>query len=404
MSDTAPTPDPHFDRSRKTWLRPPILRVMDQEGRSATWLELFFDLCFVASVASLGAVLHADPTWQGALRFAALFVPVWWGWMGFTWYATAFDTDDVVYRLSLLAAMLAILALAVSVGRMRDGDTTGFVVSYVVLQAILVSLLLRARQHAHETRNFTTWYAGGYAVGGLIWLASLAVPTPGQYWVWVIAMAVLMTTPMLAVRTYEGQPFDSSHIPERYGLFTIIVLGESVIAVAAATAGTGWAFASGLTAAAGFGIAACIWWVYFDFVEATALRRDDMVRAFVWGYGHLGVYVGIAATAVGIQFAIDAVAEQHALSSVERATFLGGAALYLLAIALIHFVTVASFDEVLAVRLAGAAAIAVLGAASPWLSAMAIVLIAFALLASHTAYEVVRAGPLDRAPPVSERH
>ena len=97
-------------------------------------------------------------------------------------------------------------------------------------------------------------------------------------------------------------------------------------------------------------------------------------------------------------------AEQHALSSVERATFLGGAALYLLAIALIHFVTVTSFDHVIAARLAGAAAIGALGAASPWLSAMAIVLIAFALLASHTTYEVVRAGPLDRAPPIAERH
>ena len=70
------------------------MRLVDREERSATWLELFFDLCFVAAIAALGVDLHSDQTWEGYLRFAGLFVPIWWGWMGITWYATAFDTDD----------------------------------------------------------------------------------------------------------------------------------------------------------------------------------------------------------------------------------------------------------------------------------------------------------------------
>ena len=86
----------------------------------------------VAAIAALGVDLHSDETWEGYLRFVGLFVPIWWGWIGITWYATAFDTDDVIYRLSLLVTMLATAAIAVNVGRVKDGDTTGFVISYLV--------------------------------------------------------------------------------------------------------------------------------------------------------------------------------------------------------------------------------------------------------------------------------
>ena len=380
------------------------MRLVDREERSATWLELFFDLCFVAAIAALGVDLHSDQTWEGYLRFAGLFVPIWWGWMGITWYATAFDTDDVIYRISLLVSMLAIVAIAVNVGRVKEGDTTGFVIAYLVMQVVVVGLFLRARQHAHETKSMTTRYAAGDALGAAIWLASLAFSTPAQYWIWGAAMAVLMFTPMYAVRAYHGQPFDSSHIPERYGLFTIIVLGESIVAVAAGISNTGWEFGTALTAATGFGIAACVWWVYFEFVESTVVRRDAIVRTFVWGYSHFGVYVGIAAAAIGIEIAIDGVAHDQALDMVERSIFLASLATYLFSIAAIHYNERLTFDATVIVRLASAAAMVALIYIGGEIHQAALVPAAFSVVLAQTLFEVLRAGPQASSPEASEHH
>ena len=341
------------------WLRPAVLRRFDQGERSATWLELFFDLCFVVAVAALASYLHSNPTLSGLLHFGGLFVPIWWAWMGFTWHATSYDTDDVPYRLTFFAAMLTIVVLAASLEGIKHGDSTGFVMAFAALQALLVWLYLRARHYATEDRTMCTRFAIGYAVGGLVWLASLLVGEPARYWVWGLGIVVLMGAPTLAVRAFAQPMFDSSHIPERYGLFTIIVLGESIVAVAAVTADIGWSPGSAVAGAAGFGIAICYWWIYFEFVTASALTRDDLVRAFIWGYGHLAIYVGIAATAVGVEFAVEGAAEGHALKAVERAVLGGGLLAYLVGIITIHLATIRGWDSFLGVRVA--AVIVILG-------------------------------------------
>ncbi len=120
--------------------RPQLLRDFTEENRTSTWLELFFDLCFVVAVAALARRLHDDPTVAGALRFAGLFVPVWWAWMNFTWYATAFDNDDVLYRTTLLGAMLCTLWLAASIEGVYEGRSFSFVLAYVALKLLLVGL------------------------------------------------------------------------------------------------------------------------------------------------------------------------------------------------------------------------------------------------------------------------
>src|SRR5215210_4821657 len=263
---------------RSRLLRPPVLRDPTEEHRTSTWLELFFDLCFVVAVAALARGLHDDPTFGSILRFLGLFVPVWWAWMGFTWYATAFDNDDVLYRVTLLGAMLCILWLAASIHGLYKGETTSFVLAYVVMKLLLVGLYARARRDATDVRRFAGVYAAGNAVAALIWLSSLLVPVPGTYGIWALALLVELVTPMLAVRaayrgaSYTPRVFHPEHIPERYGLFTLIVLGESVLAVAAGTAGSGWYPAAVATAIFGFVIAACIWWLYFDYVGSSGLQ------------------------------------------------------------------------------------------------------------------------------------
>ena len=383
---------------RARLLRPQVLRDPSEENRTSTWLELFFDLCFVVAVAALARGLHHDPTYDGALRFAAFFVPVWWAWMGFTWYATAFDNDDVPYRVTLLGAMLCILWLAASIHGLFKGETLSFVLAYVAMKMLLVGLYVRARRDATNVRPFAGVYAAGNAVGAMIWLSSLLVPVPGRYGIWALALLVELVTPMLAVRSaYQGtsympRVFHPEHIPERYGLFTLIVLGESVLAVAAGTAGTGWYPAAVAAGVFGFVIAACIWWLYFDYVGSSGLRISPRA-SFFWGYGHLPIYAGIAATGVGIQLAIEGVAETTAHGTLgARAVLGGGLAVYLLAVSFIHWVNRESLDDhALFARLATAGLLILLVPLGGFLSPLAFAaLTAFALL-TLTTYETVSA-------------
>lgn len=396
-------------------VRPLAPRNLTEEQRSghrsATWLELFFDLCFVVAVAAVARGLHDDPSLGGFLRFAGLFFPVWWSWMIFTWHATSFDNDDVPYRVALLAAMLSMLGLAAAtdggVGTPEDtpGASAAFVVAYAVMRLLLVGLWLRARRASPQwLRPFTVWYAAGNAAGAAIWLFSLAVPEPARYGVWAIGVLVELVAPILAVRTLGSArvSFHPRHIPERYGLFTIIVLGESVLAVAVGTAGTSWAAGTVLTAVFGFVIASCVWWLYFDNVGAEAL--DEPTTAFQWGYGHLFVYAGIAAFGVGVQLAIEAAgaeaqgayllaaagpaAASDGLGLADRMVLCGGVALFLVSIAFIDRVNRGTLDaRIVSARFAAAAVILTLALAGALLSPPVFVAAVALSILALTVYE-----------------
>ena len=311
MSD-APKPTAE-GRFTSRFVRPQAMRNLTSEQRaeerSSTWLELFFDLCFVVAVAALARGLHHDPTLDGMLRFLGLFVPVWWSWMIFTWYATSFDNDDVPYRVTLFVAMLSILGLAASVGRIGvdPSAVVGFVLAYSLMRFLVAGLFVRGgRSVPANLRPFVAYYAVGNIIGATIWLSSLLVPAPFRYVLWAVGLAVELLGPILAVMTLENPriTFHPRHIAERYGLFTLIVLGESVLAVVSGTAGTDWALVPGLTAVAGFVAAVCIWWLYFDHVGSSGIELGPR-PAFYWGYGHYAVYAGIAAFGVGVQLAIE---------------------------------------------------------------------------------------------------
>jgi low temperature requirement protein LtrA len=379
-------------------LRPPALRPSGAGNRHASWLELFFDLCFVAAVAALAGGLHDAHSGAGLARFALLFIPIWWAWMSFTWYGTAFDTDDVAYRLTLLAAMLVVVVLAANTD-VTGGRSAAFALAYTGLLALLVGLWLRAWRHDTVTRPLSIRYAAGNALGGGVWLASLLLEPPGRYVAWTIAMVVLMTTPVLAVRALEIPAFDPEHIPERYGLFTIIVLGESVVAVGAGASEVHGA--APLVGVFGFGIAAALWWLYFDFVRSSSLSRERLVAAFVWGYGHLLVFAGIAAASIGVEFAIEAAAEGEHLDLVGRSALAGGIVAFLAAVSVIHAITVGRADRVLAARLGAAGAVAVLWLAGGSLEAAAMTGLLLLVVAVAAAIEIgwAQAGRHPVAPP-----
>ncbi len=289
---------------------PPRLRTLgEDEPRHSTWLELFFDLVFVVAVAQLGQQLSHDVSAEGFLRFLAFSVPVWWAWMGFTFYANRFDTDDVPYRLLVFAAMLGVAALATTLPDAFAGASRGFVLSYVFVRVVLLALYARAIRHVEEGRRIAVFYFCAFAAAVVVWLASLLFAAPARYWLWALALVIEVAAPMVGWRLIPGAPVDPRHAPERLGLLTIIVLGESVFAVVLAVTNVNWSADAVLAALGGFLCAAAFWWIYFEFVNpeylfAALRRRGRILRGLVFVYANFPVIAGLAALGVGVKLAI----------------------------------------------------------------------------------------------------
>jgi low temperature requirement protein LtrA len=206
-------------------------RSTGEAGRKVTWLELFFDLIFVAAVAQVAEPLRDHYSLVGLLRFAPLFVLIWWAWTGHAVFSTRFDTDDVVQRGLTLVQMFAVAAMAANAKEALDSrSSAGFAAAYAAVRLILVAQYFRAR-HVPGAQPLAMRYLVGHGIAALLWLTSAFVPAPGRFWIWGIAFAIDLGTPWLAVRHSVKIPPDATHLPERFGLFTLILLGESIVAV-----------------------------------------------------------------------------------------------------------------------------------------------------------------------------
>jgi low temperature requirement protein LtrA len=293
--------------------------------RAATPLELFFDLTFVVAVAQAGAALHhnlLDGHLSGALLgYPLVFFAIWWAWMNFTWFASAYDTDDTWYRLAVLVQMTGVLILAAGVPRAVDHRDFGVVTAgYVVMRLALVALWLRAAAADPARRTCALRYAVGISILQVGWIARLALPDGAGLAAFFVLAALELCVPVWAERAGRT-PWHPGHIAERYGLFTIIVLGESI---AAATVGVQTALDADTSlgdlatvVAGGLLIVFSMWWFYFDLPAREIVERareqfaERLGAAITWGYGHYFVFASVAATGAGLVIAVDR-ARRHA--------------------------------------------------------------------------------------------
>ncbi|WP_254543837.1 low temperature requirement protein A [Halomarina pelagica] len=356
-------------RSALASLASPALHDAESDPeRHATWLELFFDLVFVVAVAELGHLLAENLTPGGIVEFAALFVPVWWVWITHSYYGDVFDDGDAVYPLATLATMFGVVVWSVTFHGALHGGSVGYVLVYLALRALSVGLYLFAASTTPEARTLARRFAAGYSLGLALWVASLAVPEPLRFGLWAIGLAVeALSSPVVYV-TLPDVPAQVSHMDERFGLFTIIVLGEAIVAVAAGTAEVEWALAPALAATCGFVVAVCLWWLYFEYSDATVIDRAlvsdarGLTRSFVYGYGHLALFASIVATGVGIGAVIDAAAASAALSTSARIVLCGGLGVFLLGLIVVQWAAVQPVaGATAAVRLGAAAAFLLVG-------------------------------------------
>jgi low temperature requirement protein LtrA len=289
-----------------------VSRDGSERHRVASPLELLFDLVFVVAVSQASSNLHHllsdDYVGQGVLTYLMVFFAVWWAWMNFTWFASAFDTDDWLYRVLTIVQMGGVLVLAAGVhAAMVEFDFLIVTWGYVIMRLAMVAQWVRAAISDPGERATAVRFAVGIGIVQVLWIVRIyAFDEQWQFWTFFVLMAAELAVPVWAElrgRTH----WHPHHIAERYGLFTLLLLGESLLASANAiidALGEGEHVTELLgLAISGIVITAAIWWIYF-----AREQHDDLTtirRGFTFGYAHYVIFAAVGAVSAGVEVEID---------------------------------------------------------------------------------------------------
>lgn len=313
--------------------RPMRARAVDEAHRAATPLELLFDLTFVIAVAHAAsylahAIVEGDAA-ETAGPFFMVFFAIWWAWMTFTWFASAYDVDDVPYRVATFVQIWGVLVLAAGVRpAFESGEYTAITTGYVIMRVGLLSLWLRAARQHPSSRGSSIRYAVGLVVLTLLWVVRLGMPPVAATVAFLVLAILELAVPIWAER-HGGTSWHPHHIAERYGLFTLIILGESVYAATNAAAAVVEDSAGRelvVVSVAGLVIIGAVWWLYFLVPAGPGLeaRRSG---AFLWSYSHYVVYAALAVLGAGLEAVVTSTGDHHHGAAVHPAVLIGAVAL-----------------------------------------------------------------------------
>jgi len=312
------TSAPRFHLSRM------LPRDPAQPHRTASTLELFFDLVFVVAVSIASAQLHHALSHgdfvHGITSYAMVFFAVWWAWMNFTWFATSFDTDDWLYRVTTIIQMGGVLVLAAGIpAAFEEGDFTVPVIGYIVMRVAMIAQWLRASRGAGDLKGAARRYAIGIAGVQVLWVLFLLIPSgPLQLVAFVIFALVEVSVPVFAEHRRQT-PWHPHHITERYGLFTLIVLGESLLASANAIIDAKNELDSFVPlisiSVLTLVVTASLWWIYFWAPHHRAITTFG--RSLRYGYTHYLVFAAAAAFSAGIEVELDVLIGESHLSTIQ---------------------------------------------------------------------------------------
>lgn len=304
--------------SRAALIRPMLRRNPGESHRAATPLELLFDLVSVIAIAAAATGLHHAVSeghlLAGVIKFCCAFFGIWWAWMNYTWFASAYDNDDTLFRLLTMLIMTGALTMAAGISVFFTTLSLGLVVvGYVIMRLAMVALWLRAARDDPAGRKTALGYAGGITLAQLFWIAfALSSPTGTSFHtLFFIGVALELSVPVIA-ENWSNTPWHRHHIIERYGLLNLIVLGETLLAVSVAIqhASAGHHDVQLVRIAlSALLVLFSMWWLYFSREEH--LANQDLSRALIWGYGHSIVFASGAAVGAGFAVMVD-IATEHA--------------------------------------------------------------------------------------------
>lgn len=317
----------HGRPSGSGW-RPLHPRDPHEHHRAATPLELLFDLVSVIAVASAAVGLHhaiaEGHALQGTATFFMAFFAIWWAWMNFTWFSSAYDNDDVFYRLTTMVIMGGSLVIAAGIPALfaEQPNFNMVIIGYVVMRLGMIVLWLRAAASDPTHRRTTMAYAVGIFITQAYWVVfTLAQPLEGTtgYALWIVGVLLEISVPAIAEQIGGNTPWHRHHIMERYSLLNLIVLGETLLSGSNALRESADHFDGALvtTAVSALVIVFALWWAYFSRDEH--LQRAGLRHALFWGYGHFFIFAAGAATGAGFEVAVDAASHHGEVSAVTAA-------------------------------------------------------------------------------------
>lgn len=319
MTETAPPVNETVGSGRQHGLRRMVGRDPGETHRGATPLELFFDLALVVAFAQAGSetahLIAEGHVGSAIVAFAFVMFAVCWAWINFSWFASAFDTDDWFYRVTTMVQMVGVLVLALGIPNVFDSidhgepvDNSVVVAGYIVMRVAMLAQWIRVAVQDPGHARVALGYVVTITVSQIGWTSALFLELRVAAFLplVLVLIGIELIGPILAERRDGGTPWHPHHIAERYGLLVIITLGEGILGTIAAVAALvdhiGWSVEAVLVAVAGIGLTFGLWWNYFIIPSADVLERHRH-RSWVWGYGHIPLLAAIAAIGAGVHVA-----------------------------------------------------------------------------------------------------
>lgn len=290
-----------------------------EEHRTATPLELLFDLTFVIAfglaASQLAHALAEGHYFSGLVGFGFASFAICWAWINFSWFASAYDTDDWIFRIVTMVQMSGVTVLAIGLPRMfasiEEGahfDNGIMVLGYVIMRVALIFQWLRAARQDPPRRRACMAYVIAITIAQIGWVVLIFVDFSliETFALSAILILIEMGGPYIAETRFGGTPWHAHHISERYGLLAIIALGKGVVGTVASISAVveeqGWTMDAALICIAGMGLTFSMWWIYYMIPSAHVLHMHRE-RSFVWGYGHMVIFAAIVATGAGLHVA-----------------------------------------------------------------------------------------------------
>ncbi|MEL6983164.1 MAG: low temperature requirement protein A [Actinomycetota bacterium] len=257
--------------------------------RTVGFLELFYDLVYVATLIQIGNFLSDNPNLLGFGQFLVLLFVVWWAWTGETAFQNRYYIDDITHRLLVLLQMFGVAAMGLSVSEAFGSLSAQFALSFVLVRSLLAVMWVRAYRAHQPSRSLAVGYLIGFVGGIAIWLGSIALPEDVRWVAWLAAIVfeiVFFSRPTMIRATVSWAP-DDHHFVERFGIFTIIVLGEAFVKVLDDAQGTSLGTDQMLSGMALLTLLFGLWWLHFSDTADELYDLNSNIKPLAWSYGHL---------------------------------------------------------------------------------------------------------------------